>query len=115
MWFRCEVFKGRRPFLLISLQRGCVYFFLGLPVRQPPGVPGPSKLGWRESERSFCELNFGRRRVNVFSKDAKSPCSLSVPLCKSLCNIESSKSALTFSFFYFRALVIARVIIYTLY
>lgn len=34
-------------FLLISLQRACVYFFfLGLPVRQPPGVPGPWKWGW---------------------------------------------------------------------
>lgn len=64
MWFRCAVFKGRRLFLLISLQRERVYFLLGLPVRQPPEVPGPRELGWR-GERELL------RRAELWKKEGK--------------------------------------------
>lgn len=84
MWFRCEVFKGRRLFLLISLQRDVFTFFFGLPVQQPLGFQGLGNRAGGESKISLSELNFEREGVNIFGKDVKSPCSLSIPLCKSL-------------------------------
>lgn len=90
----------------------CLLFYLGLPVQQPPRVSGPSKLGWW-GKRELFELNFGRKRVDVFGKDVNSQCSF--PFANACERLRAPTLVYHFYFFYFRILVTAHVIIYTLY